>query len=624
MQRVRYDISIWGEMDSYLFKEGSHSHIYEILGAHPLKREKEEGVYFALWAPNAKAVSVIGEFNGFKEGVHPLKLRDDESGVWEGFIPKISTNLSYKYHIITFENRAITKSDPVGFMFGDDERNSNIICDLTLYNWQDKEWMSKRESLNHHKKAINIYEIHLSSWIKKEGKPLNYIELAKKLVKYITKLGYNYIQIVPERYYYNSLDSLEGGYFAPSANLGTPFDFMEFVDILHRYEIGVILEWLPVSLGVNLKEFDGTPIYEYSKSRYQSTKVENLFNYAKAEVREFLISSAMFWFKYYHLDGLKVSSLDYMIYPNQIEKNLESQKVIGRENLDAISFLKQLNDSIYKENRSVMMIAGDSSFPLISRPTYLGGLGFGYKWNTAWARDTLEYIFLKPSQRPKYHHKLIFNFICIYQENYILPLSHKEIIHFQDSFINSVKGGKDIKFATLRLLYSYMIVYPGKKLLFMGNEFGQWTQWKSNSSLDWKLIKIGEHFRLLNLVRNLNFLYKKEPALYLYDYDPKGFEWIDELDYKNSVISFLRLADSTFDAILVVCNFSNKEIKNYKVGVPKNKIYLEIFNSQSKRFGGNYETLGEIKAQKGRVAGRDYFILITLPPLSLLMFKIQK
>jgi 1,4-alpha-glucan branching enzyme len=463
--------------------------------------------------------------------------------------------------------------------------------------------------------------------MKKSNLPLSYLDLAEKLIKYLKKVGYNYIEIISEKYYLNSLDTMEGGYFAPPANLGSPFEFMRFVDMMHQNGIGVIMEWLPISLGNNLKEFDGTLIYEYPKSKYRSTSTKNLFNHARAEVREFLISSAMFWLKYYHLDGLKVGSIDYMIYPNDTSES-DSERLhknlIGRENLHAISFLKQLNDSIYKENRSVIMISEDSIFPLISRPTYLGGLGFGYKFNSNWAKDTLDYIFLEPKDRPKYHHKLIFNFICLHQENYILPLSYKEVLQFQDSFINEIKGERDFKFATLRLLFSYMMVYPAKKLLFMGSELGQWKRWDSNGSLDWSLLREKEHSQLLKLVVELNRLYKDESALHLYDYSQKGFEWIDELDYKNSIISFLRLGENNSDRLLIVCNFSDKIVKNYRVGVPKKQNYMEIFNSQDKKFGGKEKPLKKIEAIKGSVSGREYHILLDLPLLSLRIFKVAQ
>ncbi len=636
MNRVRYDISPWGETDSYLFKEGTHTHLYKILGSHPMERDGVEGVYFAVWAPNARCVSVVGDFNAYTPGAHPLKLRIDGSGVWEGFVEKIGEGLTYKYHIIPADDGGgFEKIDPVGFFFEKAPKTATIIRDIDGYEWRDEEWMQRRHEINAHDKPVNIYEVHLGSWrrkVEESNRPLNYREAARELAEYLTQMNYTHVEIMPitEFPFDGSWGYQVTGYFAPTSRFGTPEDFKAFVEIMHLHGIGVIVDWVPshfVTDGHGLIRFDGTALYEHEDMRqgFHPEWGSAIFNYGRNEVRAFLVSSAMYWFQEYHIDGIRVDAVASMLYLDYARKEGEwiPNKFGGNENLEAIAFLRQLNESVYRENRGIMMMAEESTaFPMVSRPVYLGGLGFGYKWNMGWMHDTLEYYKLDPVHRQHHHHQLTFSFVYMYQENYVLPLSHDEVVHMKGSLINKMPGDENQKFAHLRTLFAYMIAHPGKKLLFMGGEFAQWREWNFKESLDWDLLENPRHRGVQRLVAELNRLYRSEPALYRYDCEAKGFEWIDELDYQSNIISFLRKADDPSDEILVVCHLADTVREGYRIGVPAAGRYRLIFNSQSSAFEGwESDESFTVTSEEVEQHGREHSILLRLPALSVLYFK---
>ncbi|RMA97708.1 1,4-alpha-glucan branching protein GlgB [Hydrogenothermus marinus] len=632
MHKIYYDISRFTDFDIYLFKEGTHRKLYEKFGAHFMEREGKKGVYFSVWAPNAEKVSVIGDFNNYDDKVHPLKKREDGSGIWEGFIEGVQEGLTYKYKIYSKHNGIVNeKSDPYGFFFEKPPKSATITYDIKGYQWKDKDWMENRIEKNNHLAPINIYEVHLGSWKRKlNNQYLTYTELAEELVKYVKEMGYTHIELMPITEY--PFDGSWGyqtvGYFAPTSRFGTPKEFMQFVDIMHQNDIGVIIDWVPSHFAVDghgLINFDGTPLYEHPDPRmaYHPEWGSAIFDYGKNEVRAFLISSAMFWFEKYHIDGIRVDAVASMLYLDYARKEGEwiPNKYGGNENLEAIEFLKQLNKAVYEEFTDIMTIAEESTaFPMVSKPVYLGGLGFGFKWNMGWMHDTLNYMKVDPLFRQYHHHQLTFSFVYMYNENYILPLSHDEVVHMKGSLINKMPGDYDQKFSNLRALFAYMTAFPGKKLLFMGGEIAQWKEWNYKESLDWNLLDYPKHRGVQNLVKQLNNLYKNEKALHQYDCEAKGFEWIDELDYKSNVISFIRKSDNDF--IIIVCNFSGITRENYRIGVPEEGIYKEIFNSQYKEFGGlDIKNEKPIKSKKVECHGRKNSISLTLPPLSVIYLK---
>ena len=635
MKKTRYDISLWGETDTYLFKEGTHERLYEILGSKRVYRDDIDGVYFALWAPNAKSVSVVGDFNSYTAGLHPLKLRDDGTGVWEGFIESLSEGLTYKYHITGFDDSVRLKSDPYAFYNEKAPKSASIIYDIDTFVWNDEKWMQERHTKQTHKNAINIYEVHLGSWkrkVEEDNRALTYRELAQELAEYLLEMNYTHIEIMPITEY--PFDGSWGyqvtGYFAPTARYGTPHEFMIFVDTMHNYGIGVIMDWVPshfVTDGHGLYQFDGTALYEHQDPRkgFHPEWSSAIFNYGRNEVRAFLVSSAMFWFQKYHIDGIRVDGVASMLYLDYARKDGEwiANEFGGNENLEAITFLRQLNEAVYRENRGILMIAEESTaFPMVSRPTYLGGLGFGYKWNMGWMHDSLKYFQKDPIHRQHYHHHLTFSFVYMFNENYVLPLSHDEVVHLKGSLLSKMPGDDEKKFANLRALFAFMIAHPGKKLLFMGGEFGQWSEWDYKNSLDWHLLEDQRHQKLKSMVSYINALYKNEKSLYLYDCEPRGFEWIDELDYQSNVISFIRKSDNRDDDILVICHFADTTRRSYRIGVPENGAYKEIFNSQDKDFGGIVKKRDRIyQSEDIEVHGRANSIKLTLPPLSVIYLK---
>jgi 1,4-alpha-glucan branching enzyme len=631
---VFYDVSRFSEYDVYLFREGKHTKLYNHFGAHLMHREGNHGTYFALWAPNAEAVSVRGDFNNYDPNSHHLKKRDDDSGIWEGFIEGVEAGITYKYHIYTKEhNPNPLKADPFAFYAEKAPASASKIWSLNFYKWRDKSWMHSRKKHNSHHAPISVYEVHLGSWKKAEdGSFLTYTQAAHKLSKYLLEMQFTHVELLPitEYPFEGSWGYQVNGYFAPTARYGNPDELMEFVDIMHQVGIGVILDWVPshfVMDGHGLMNFDGTCLYEHKDPRkgYHPQWGSAIFNYDKDEVRSFLISSAMFWLEKYHIDGIRVDAVSSMLYLDYAREEGDwiPNEFGGNENLGAIKFLKDLNTFVYGAFDDIMMFAEESTaYPMVSAPVDLGGLGFGFKWNMGWMHDTLKYMKNDPVVRKHHHHELTFSFVYMYNENYILPLSHDEVVHMKGSLINKMAGDYNQKFANLRALYAFMTAHPGKKLLFMGCEIAQFSEWNYKQSLDWNVLEYPNHRGVQNLVKELNRLYKEEPSLHKFDTDSHGFEWIDERDYESNVISFIRKGDKKDEPIIVVCNFSDCLRENYPIGIPKRGVYREIFNSQSKEFEGWGATNTEpLKTEAKEQHGRKNRLLVTLPALGVVFLK---
>ena len=632
MKKIRYDISLWGESDIYLFRDGTHTSLYEVLGSKKVYQNGVYGVYFAVWAPNAKSVSVVGDFNSYMAGLHPLKLRSDGTGVWEGFIESLPEGLTYKYHITSYDDSVKIKSDPFAYYNEKAPKTASIIYDIDGFVWSDEEWMQNRYSKHSHNQPINIYQVHLGSWkreIEDNNRPLTYREIAEDLAKYLVEMNYTHVELMPitEYSYDGSWGYQPTGYFAPTSRYGTPHEFMLFVDTMHSYGIGVIIDWVASHFAIEghgLYQFDGMPLYEKPSPNY-SERGKALFDYSKNEVRAFLISSAMFWFKKYHIDGIRLDDISTMLYMDYDKNNpILPDRFSGKENVDAIRFLRDLNQSLHIENRGILTIAQESTnFPIVSHPTYMGGLGFGYKWNMRWIKDILKYFKHQPNDRSKYHHYLTFGFVYMFSESYILPLSYEEVVPMSGSLIEKMPGDEAQKFANLRSLFAFVMAHPGKKLLFMGGEFGQLSEWDYQNSLEWELLEEKSHKQLKEMVSKLNSLYLNEEALYRYDCQTQGFEWIDELDYQHSVISFIRKGDSEDEDIIVICRFSDKDNYSYRVGVPKDSTYIEIFNSQDSKFGGILDNEDNQIYQSENIEchNKEASIVVDLAPLSVVYLK---
>jgi 1,4-alpha-glucan branching enzyme len=626
--------SLLTEDDLYLFNEGSHFRLYEKLGAHPLALEGVGGTYFAVWAPNAQQVSVIGDFNHWDKASHPLRPRGS-SGIWEGFLAGIGQGTIYKYHIVSrYHGYQVDKADPLAFHHERPPRTASIVWDLD-YPWGDGEWMAHRRERNRLGAPMALYEVHLGSWMRvpEEGhRFLSYRELAPKLAEHVTRLGFTHVELLPvmEHPFYGSWGYQTTGYFAPTSRYGTPQDFMFLIDYLHQHGIGVILDWVPSHFPTDehgLGYFDGTHLYEHADMRQGIHPDWNsfIFNYGRNEVRSFLLSSALFWLEKYHADGLRVDAVASMLYLDYSRKAGEwiPNQYGGRENLEAIAFLRRFNEEVYKNFPDVQTIAEESTaWPMVSRPTYLGGLGFGLKWDMGWMHDTLEYMRRDPIHRQYHHNWLTFRMLYAFHENFVLPLSHDEVVHGKGSLLGKMPGDDWQRFANLRLLYGYMYTQPGKKLLFMGGEFGQWREWYHEESLDWHLLQFPPHAGLQRWLEDLNQLYRREPALYELDLQPAGFEWIDCNDAPASVLSYLRKAQSTADLLLIVCNFTPIVRQNYRVGAPRGGYWRELLNSDALDYGGGGQgNLGGLEAAPIPCHGRPYSLMLTLPPLSTVVFK---
>jgi 1,4-alpha-glucan branching enzyme len=631
---VSYEVSMLTRDDVYLFNEGSHYRLYDRLGAHPVTVDGVKGTYFAVWAPNAEQVSVIGAFNSWDKASHPLRPKG-QSGIWEGFLPGVSEGTAYKYHIISrYLGYQVDKADPLAFYDEVPPRTASIVWNLD-YTWGDQEWLAQRHTHNTLSAPIAIYEMHVGSWMRvpEEGyRSLSYRELAPKLVDHVRRLGFTHVEFLPvmEHPFYGSWGYQTTGYFAPTSRYGTPQDLMYLIDYLHQHGIGVIFDWVPSHFPTDehaLGYFDGTHLYEHADMRQGLHPDWNsfIFNYGRNEVRAFLLSSALFWLEKYHVDGLRVDAVASMLYLDYSRKEGDwiPNTYGGRENLDAIAFLRRFNEEVYKAFPDVQAIAEESTaWPMVSRPTYVGGLGFGLKWDMGWMHDTLYYMARDPIHRQYHHNMLTFRMLYAFHENFVLPLSHDEVVHGKGALLGKMPGDDWQKFANLRLLYGYMYTQPGKKLLFMGGEFGQWREWHHDESLDWHLLEYAPHVGLQRWIEDLNRLYRSEPALYELDTHPAGFEWIDCNDAPGSVVSCLRKGRSTNDVLLIVCNFTPVARLNYRVGVPRGGFWREIRNSDAQDYGGvGYGNLGGVEAAPVPCHGRPHSLNLTLPPLATVFFK---
>ncbi|MBX9811276.1 MAG: 1,4-alpha-glucan branching protein GlgB [Burkholderiales bacterium] len=627
--------SLLTDLDVFLFKEGNHSRLYEKLGAHVVRSGGADGVHFAVWAPNAERVSVIGEFNRWNAGAHVLQPRQDGSGIWEGFVPGVVHGCRYKYHVESrFHGYRVDKGDPFAFFWEAPPATASRVWDLS-YEWEDGEWMWRRHAANVLDAPLSIYEVHLGSWrrVPEAGnRPLTYREMAEPLAQYVSDMGFTHVELLPitEHPFYGSWGYQTTGYFAPTARYGTPQDFMCLVDTLHRHGIGVILDWVPSHFPNDehgLAYFDGSNLFEHTDPRQGFHPEWNsyIFNYGRHEVRAFLISSALFWLKHYHIDGIRVDAVASMLYLDYARQPGEwvPNPFGGRENLDAIAFLKALNEAVYRDHPDVQMIAEESTaWPMVSRPTYIGGLGFGMKWNMGWMHDTLKYFSSDPVCRKHHHGQLTFSIWYAFSENFVLPLSHDEAVHGKGALIGKMPGDAWQQFANLRLLYGYMWAHPGKKLLFMGGEFGQRREWQHEESLEWHVIEYPGHRGVQRWISDLNRLYRNEPALHELDFAAEGFEWIDCDDWRTSVVSFVRKARRGGDLILAVCNFTLIPRENYAVGVPRAGYWREVLNSDAEIYGGSgMGNFGGVEAAPVGAHGRDHSLSVTLPPLAVVFFK---
>ncbi len=625
------------DFDIHLWAEGNHARTYEKLGAHVTERDGVAGTQFAVWAPNARSVCVIGTFNDWRREttwMHPVR----SSGIWQCFVPGVGVGALYKYAIASqYNDYKVDKADPYAFACEIRPETASKVWDLSGYNWGDKDWMAHRGGCNSLTAPIAIYEVHLGSWMRDPGQGnrwLTYRELAHRLADYVHEMGYTHVEMLPisEHPFDASWGYQTVGYFAPTSRFGTPQDFMFLVDALHQRGIGVLLDWVPAHFPRDehgLAFFDGTHLYEHSDPRLGEHRDWGtyIFNYGRDEVRSFLISNALFWLDKYHIDGLRVDAVASMLYLDysREEGDWIPNQYGGRENLDAITFLRRLNEQVYGAYPDVMTAAEESTaWPAVSRPTYVGGLGFGYKWDMGWMHDTLDYMSQDPVHRKYHHNRLTFRMLYAFTENYLLPLSHDEVVHGKQSMLSKMPGDPWQKFANLRLLYGYMYAQPGKKLLFMGGEFGQWHEWNHDASLDWHLAEYPPHKGLQRWVRDLNTFYRAEPAFHELDCEAGGFEWIDCNDSEQSVISLIRKGRSPNDRMIVVCNFTPVPRQNYRVGAPEGGRWEEVLNSDAPLYGGSGQgNLGGVNAAPVSCHGRDYLLTVTVPPLGMVVFKKQ-
>ncbi|MES2239042.1 MAG: 1,4-alpha-glucan branching protein GlgB [Bacteroidota bacterium] len=627
--------SLFTDFDINLFKAGKHFRLYEKLGAHLMELNGVQGVYFAVWAPTAHSVSVVGDFNYWTQGEHELYVRWDSSGIWEGFIPNIEKGATYKYNILSNnDGLVLEKADPFAFYCEKPPHTASVVWDLA-HDWDDSKWMKTRKEHNDLDKPYSVYEVHLGSWKRGEGNRfLSYIELADDLVSYVKEMGFTHVEFMPvmEYPYDPSWGYQLVGYFAPTSRFGNPQGFMVLVDKLHQAGIGVILDWVPSHFpddAHGLGYFDGSNLYEHPDRRkgYHPDWKSLVFNYGRNEVRSFLISNALFWLQHYHIDGLRVDAVASMLYLDYSRNDGEWEPNIfgGNENLDTISFLKEFNEVVYSNFEGVQTIAEEStSFSMVSRPTSVGGLGFGMKWMMGWMHDTLKY-FQKATVYRKYHQNdLTFSMTYAFTENFMLPLSHDEVVYGKKSIADRMPGDEWQKFANLRLLYSYMFTHPGTNLLFMGGEFGQMKEWNFEESLDWHLLQYPVHNGIKELIKDLNKLYKSQPALYQKQFSPEGFEWINYSDHQNAVLSYIRKGNNPKDDLIVVCNFTQMVRKNYRIGIPRKGKLTEIFNSDLEKYqGSNVLNTADLKIESTPYGGRDYSVELLLAPLSVTVFKIS-
>ena len=623
------------EFDLYLLGEGTHHKSYEKLGAHPTEIEGVPGVAFAVWAPNAQRVSVVGNFNNWNGRRHPMRVRGS-SGIWELFIPGLVDGEVYKYEIRGHNDYVGLKADPFAFFAELRPNNASVVRDINNYAWHDQTWMEARSQRQSLKSPLAIYEVHLGSWRRGEGnRMLSYRELAEQLVDYVREMGFTHLELLPVMEH--PLDESWGyqtvGYFAPTSRHGTPQDFMYFVDYCHQNGIGVILDWVPAhfpSDAHGLAYFDGTHLYEHDDPRLREHPDwgTRIFNYGRSEVRNFLLNSALFWLEKYHADGLRVDAVASMLYLDYSRKPGQwiPNRYGGNENLDAIDFIKRFKELAHQEHPGVLTIAEESTaWPAVSRPTHLGGLGFSLKWNMGWMHDILIYFSKEPIHRKYHHYNLTFSLLYAFSENFVLVLSHDEVVHGKRALLAKMPGDVWQQFANLRSLYAFQITHPGKKMLFMGGEIGQWNEWNSKQSLDWNLLDYIPHQQVRRLVADLNHLYQAEPSLYEVDFEWQGFEWIDFHDTDNSVVVYQRRARDPNNHLVVVCNFTPLPRERYHIGVPASCFYREVLNTDAAHYGGSGVT-----NSPGRQAvpmpwqNQPCHIDVTLPPLGIAIFKPER
>ena len=631
-QTIAY--SLFSDEDIYLFRSGRHTRLYEKFGSHQVEVDGIKGTYFSVYAPAAREVQVVGNFNFWNGKSHRLGVRWDQSGIWEGFIPGVGPGELYKFRIYSnHDSKVRDKADPYSLFYEAPPKTSGITWELD-YKWKDKKWMKSRQDVDLYHSPVSIYEVHLGSWKKnhEENRSLHYSELAQELVSYVKELGFTHIEFLPvtEHPYYPSWGYLSTGYFAPTSRFGSPQEFMALVDACHQQDIGVILDWVPAHFPADdafLANFDGSCVYEHPdpKKGFHPDWNSLIFNYDRGEVRSFLLSSACFWLDKYHIDGLRVDAVASMLYLDYSRDDGQWQpnEYGGNENLSAIHFIKEMNQHCYEQFPGITMIAEEStSFYGVSKPVSEGGLGFGFKWMMGWMNDTLQYMSRDPIYRTYHHNEISFSMVYAYSESYVLPLSHDEVVHGKESLIYKMPGDEWQRFANLRLLYAYMFAHPGHKLLFMGNEIGQTAEWNVNEALHWHLLQYRFHSGIQNLITDLNKLLKNQKALYEQQFEEEGFEWIDHTDHQNSVIAFSR--SSAKQNIVVVCNFTPKVCENYRIGVPKKGFYKEVLNSDDSDYGGSgIDTPGKIKTESIEKHGRDHSIEVTLPSLSCIFLRHQ-
>ncbi len=630
--------SLLTDYDIHLFRSGKHYKLYEKLGAHLCTFKGKEGTYFAVWAPNARSVSVIGNFNFWNNHDHMLAPRWDESGIWEGFIPGVKKGEVYKYAIHSNTGEYLEKADPFAFYAEIAPATASIVWEHE-YKWKDKSWLHKRKTSKDAPQPYSVYEVHLGSWRRKSedgNRSLSYKELADELVYYVKEAGFTHVELLPvmEHPFFGSWGYQLTGYFAPTSRFGNPQEFMELIDAFHNAEIGVILDWVPSHFpgdAHGLYKFDGTNLYEHADPRkgFHPDWSSYIYNYGRDEVRSFLISNAIFWLDIFHADGLRVDAVASMLYLDYSRKAGEwiPNEYGGNENLEAISFLKEFNEVVYGNFPDAVTIAEESTaWPSVSKPTYLGGLGFGQKWMMGWMHDTLHYFKLDPIHRKYHQDEITFSIIYAFTENFMLPLSHDEVVHGKGSLFGRMPGNDWRKFANLRLMFSYMFTHPGTKLLFMGGEFGQTSEWNHDRSLDWDALNSNyNHQGILKITKDLNTLYKNERALYHFNFDNRGFEWSDYSDRENSVVVYIRKSEVREELLMIICNFTPETRPLYRIGVPFRGTWKEIFNSDNASYGGSGVTnQGLLYTSPVKYHGKDYSTSLTLPPLGISILKLNE
>lgn len=631
------DTRILTDFDAYLMGEGTHERAYEKMGAHLVEVDGKKGVHFSVWAPNARQVYLFGDFNNWHSESHPLT--SSNSGIWTLFVPELSEHAVYKYRVVSQSGESFEKADPYGFAMEQRPRTASVVADLDRYQWSDGDWISRRAEHQALDRPISIYEVHLGSWRKVPDEKwgsryLTYRELADELIPYVVDMGYTHLELLPIAEY--PFDGSWGyqvlGFYAPTSRFGGPEDLMYFIDKCHENQLGVILDWVPAHFpkdGAGLNFFDGTHLYAHTDPRQGEHQDWGtmIFNYGRNEVRAFLISNALFWIDKYHVDGLRVDAVASMLYLDYSREEGQwlPNQYGGRENLEAISFLRKMNEVVHGVFPGVLTMAEEStSWPMVSRPTYTGGLGFSLKWNMGWMHDTLGYMSKDPVHRKYHQNDMTFGLLYAFHENFILPLSHDEVVHGKGALLNKMPGDEWQKFANLRVYYGFMWAHPGKKLLFMGCEFGQWQEWNYDTSLEWDSLNAANHHGLQQMVQDLNGLYKNEPALYENDFEESGFEWIDASDTDNNVLSFIRKAKSSAEFLIIVSNFTPVPWHGYRIGVPQSGQYNEIFNSDSENYwGSNMSNDGGLITDSIPMHGHQQSLSLILPPLATIMLKLE-